>query len=108
MNINLSVTNLVRRPIDGHVLSASGRLIPQPPWVLPESPLSIAAYDQWLIDQAREEAMDLCEDWLLTRLVGVTADSVDADLRYLLSDFLFGHPNPVFEARQIVDDATVD
>jgi len=106
MNAELFVTNLVRRPVDGQVITASGRLIPQPPWVTSDSPVSAAAYDQWLVEQGMKEAIETGESGILTRLMGVVAASVDAQLRHLLSDFLFGHSNPVFEARCGVDEPT--
>ena len=106
MNAEYFVTNLVRRPVDGQVITASGRLIPQPPWVTSDSPVSAAAYDQWLVEQAVKEAIETGENGILTRLMDVAAASVDSELRHLLSDFLFGHSNPVFEARCGVDEPT--
>lgn len=98
--INLeAATNLVRRPIDGCVITASGRLVPQPPWIIPDDPATAAAYDQWLIDQTRDEAMEIGEDWMICRLASLDAGFMDAALRQLLSDFLFGDPEPEFEAR---------
>lgn len=103
MNAEIPVTNLVRRTGKGHVITASGRPIPTPPWVIAGSPQTAVEYDQWLLEQARAEATETGEHWMLDRLAGVV--TVDADLRFLLSDFLFGHPYPVFEARPGPDDA---
>lgn len=99
INLSEAATNLVRRPIDGSVITASGRLIPQPPWIIQDDPSTAAAYDQWLIDQSRSEAMEIGEDWMVCRLAGLDAEFMDAALRHLLSDFLFGLPSPEFEAR---------
>jgi hypothetical protein len=99
INLSDTATNLVRRPIDGNVVTASGRLIPQPPWIIPQDPATTIAYDQWLIDQSRSEAIETGEDWMFCRLAGLDAGFMDAALRHLLSDFLFGLPAPEFEAR---------
>lgn len=94
-----TATNLVRRPVDGCVLTASGRLVPQPPWIIAGDPATSAAYDQWLIDQTRAEAMEIGEDWMLCRLAGLDAEFIDTALRQLMSDYLFGDAEPEFEAR---------
>jgi hypothetical protein len=99
MDVKEAATNLVRRPVDGCVITASGRCIPQPPWIIAEEPETAVAYDQWLIDQGREEAIALDENWMICRLAGLDGSLVDAALRHLLCDFLFGHPHPQFEAR---------
>jgi hypothetical protein len=80
-------------------MTTSGRLISQPPWIIRGDPVSVAAYDQWLIDQARDEAAELGERWMICRLAGLEARFMDQALRHLLSDFLFGRPDPRFEAR---------
>lgn len=100
LNLTETATNLVRRPIDGQVLTASGRLVPQPPWIIPDDPATAGAYDQWLIDQTRAEAAETGEDWMICRLAGLDAGFMDPALRHLLSDFLFGDPKPEFEARK--------
>ena len=92
-------TNLVRHPIDGHVYTCSGRLIPQPPWIIPGNDVTQSLYDQWLIDQGRDEASVIGDDWLILRLDGVDAELITQDLRDLLSDYLFGQTTPCFEAR---------
>ncbi|SNS83470.1 hypothetical protein SAMN06265795_107110 [Noviherbaspirillum humi] len=94
-----NATNLVRRPVDGKVITASGRAIPQPPWIIAEQPATLVTYSQWLIDQGRAEAEDLGEDWMIARLAGISAGTMDDPTRELLSDFLFGDPHPEFEAR---------
>lgn len=100
-------TNLVRRPADGYVMTASGRNVPQPPWIVDGDPESTIAYDEWLIEQGRTEAAELDDQWMVCRLNGLKARSMDPALRHLLSDFLFGHPNPKFEARACRDEALV-
>jgi hypothetical protein len=85
--------------MNGYVMTTSGRLIAQPPWIIADNPGTEAAYDQWLIDQARDEAAELGEDWMICRLAGLDASFMDCALRHLLSDFLFGQPDPEFEAR---------
>lgn len=99
INPDTTATNLVRRPVDGCVITASGRLVPQPPWIIQDDPATAAAYDQWLIIQTRAEAMETGEAWMICRLAGLDAEFMDAALRQLLSDFLFGDPDPAFEAR---------
>lgn len=99
MDVKEVATNLVRRPVDGCVMTTSGRRIPQPPWIIAEEPETALAYDQWLIDQGREEAIALHEHWMVCRLAGLKGSLMDAALRHLLCDFLFGHPHPEFEAR---------
>lgn len=99
-----TATNLVRRPTDGHVFTCSGRLIPQPPWIIPRNDVTQSLYDQWLIDQGRDEASVTGDDWLILRLDGVNSDSMTLDLRHLLSDYLFGQTNPQFEARNALPD----
>lgn len=96
-------TNLVRRPVYGYVRTASGRNVPQPPWIISEDPDSTTAYDEWLIEQGRTEAAELDDQWMVCRLNGLEARSMDPALRHLLSDFLFGHSNPKFEARACRD-----
>lgn len=98
-NITYTSTNLVRHPIDGHVSTYSGRLIPQPPWTIPYNDVTQSLYDQWLIDQGRDEASVIGDDWLILRLNGVDAKTITEDLRHLLSDYLFGQTAPHFEAR---------
>lgn len=93
-------TNLVRRPSDGLVTTTSGRRIPQPPWIIPDQQESVLAYDQWLIDQGREEAAETGDIWMTGRLAGACAAGMSPDLRMLLSDYLFGRHDPEFEARQ--------
>jgi hypothetical protein len=100
-------TNLVRRPADGYVMTASGRNVPQPPWIISGDPESAIAYDQWLIEQGRLEAAELDDQWMVCRLNGLEARSMDPALRHLLSDFLFGHANPTFEAQACRDGALV-
>lgn len=92
-------TNLVRHPIDGHVYTCSGRLIPQPPWIIPADAITQRWYDQWLIDQARDEASSAGDDWLIWRLEKVNANNITKDLRHLMSDYLFGQTVLRFEAR---------
>ncbi len=92
-------TNLVRRPIDGYVHTCSGRFIPQPPWIVADLPITQYLYDQWLLEQGRDEAADAGDDWLIHRLSDISAQCMSDDLRLLLSDYLFGLPNPQFEAR---------
>ncbi|WP_151637100.1 hypothetical protein [Noviherbaspirillum aerium] len=99
VSLRETATNLVRRPVNGIVITASGRSIPQPPWIIPDDPATTAAYDQWLIDQSRIEAVDTGEEWMICRLAGLDAGFMDPSLRHLLSDFLFGLPEPEFEAR---------
>jgi hypothetical protein len=99
-----TLTNLVRRPIDGHVYTCSGRLIPQPPWIIPYNDVTQSLYDQWLIDQARDEAFVIGDDWLILRLVGVNAHTMTEDFSHLLSDYLFGQIEPRFEARGSLHD----
>lgn len=99
-----TLTNLVRRPIDGHVYTCSCRLIPQPPWIIPDNKTSQFLYDQWLIDQGRDEASVIGDDWLILRLGSVTAHTMTEDVRHLLSDYLFGQITPQFEARGSLDD----
>lgn len=99
LNINELKTNLVRRPSDGHVRTCSGRLIPQPPWIISGLPVTQRLYDQWLIDQGKDEAADVGDDWLIQRLQDADATAMSDDLRALLSDYLFGVPAPIFEAR---------
>jgi hypothetical protein len=94
-----SVTNLVLRPIDGCVMTVSGRRIPQPPWILPNDQASVIAYQNWLIEQARIEAADSNYDCILKQVENMTAHKMDETFQQLLSDLLFGQPNPVFEAR---------
>ncbi|RZL97115.1 MAG: hypothetical protein EOO88_63035 [Pedobacter sp.] len=93
-------TNLVLRPIDGCVVTLSGRRIPQPPWILPGDQESAIAYQAWLAEQARAEAAESGYDWILSQLDNLRPDSMDEGTRQLLSDFLFGQLNPVFEARR--------
>jgi hypothetical protein len=107
LDMREKATNLVRRPVDGHVTTTSGRNIPQPPWILPGKPETAAAYDQWLIDQSRAEAAESGDQWMTCRLAGVQAAAMDMALRHLLSDFLFGHPDPRFEAQECTDEALV-
>jgi hypothetical protein len=95
------VTNLVIRPVDGHVLTVNGRRIPQPPWILPGDPESLIVYWAWIAMQARIEAIELGHDWILSQLDQTEARRMDEALLHLLNDFLFGQPNPVFEARDI-------
>lgn len=92
-------TNLVLRPVDGCVMTVSGRRIPQPPWILPNDQASIIAYQDWLIEQARTEAAESDYDYISKQLENVKADQMDERMQELLSDLLFGQPNPVFEAR---------
>lgn len=92
-------SNLVRHPIDGHFYTCSGRLIPQPPWIIPGNDVTQSLYDQWLIDQGRDEASGIGGDWLILRLDGVDAEMITEDLRGLLSDYLFAQATPHFEAR---------
>ena len=92
-------SNLVLRPADGVVVTSSGRTIPQPPWIVPDDPCSQLAYDRWLLEQGRAEALDLHETLILDKLDGLRADDLDPTSRQLLSDFLFGLPEPKFEAR---------
>jgi hypothetical protein len=94
-----SVTNLVLRPRDGCVITVSGRRIPQPPWILSNDQASVTAYQDWLIEQARAEAAQSNYDCILKQLENMTARQVDETLQQLLSDLLFGQPNPVFESR---------
>ncbi|SNT35579.1 hypothetical protein SAMN06265795_12827 [Noviherbaspirillum humi] len=94
-------TNLVRRPVDGIVLTSSGRAIPQPPWIFPDDPQSQADYDNWLLAQSREEAVLLDEALILARLDDLAAGGLDGTSRQLLSDFLFGILAPEFEARPL-------
>jgi hypothetical protein len=101
MQLKQAVTNLVRRPIEGYVTTASGRRIPQPPWIMPDEPETAIAYDQWLLEQGRSEAAELGDDLMRCRLAGLEAQHVDIALRHLLSDFLFGRHDPEFEARGI-------
>ena len=98
-------TNLVRRPVDGYVITASGRKIPQPPWIIQFDLESTIAYDGWLIDQSRTEATELRDQWMVCRLAGLNARCMDGELRHLLSDYLFGHPNPKFEAQGCREEA---
>lgn len=104
VNTTYTSTNLVRRPLDGHVYTCSGRLIPQPPWIIPGNDVTPALYDQWLIDQGRDEAVVAGDDWMITRLDGVQAQTITEDLRHLLSDYLFGETAPQFEARGVLLD----
>ena len=97
-------TNLVRRPIDGHVYTCSGRLIPQPPWITSDNDHTQSLYDQWLIDQGREEAYATGDAWLILRLDGVNTNTFSEELRQLLSDYLFGQTAPQFEARGLLQD----
>jgi len=92
-------TNLVLRPVDGCVMTVSGRRIPQPPWILPNDQASVIAYQDWLIEQARTEAAQTDYDCILKQLEDLKAHQLDETLQQLLSDLLFGQPNPVFEAR---------
>jgi hypothetical protein len=94
-----SFTNLVLRPIDGCVITVSGRRIPQPPWILPNDQASVIAYRNWLIEQARTEAAQSDYDCIHKQLETMTAHQMDETLQQLLSDLLFGQPSPVFEAR---------
>jgi hypothetical protein len=94
-------TNLVRRPVDGVVVTSSGRCIPQPPWIFLQDPESQAAYDGWLIEQGKAEARDLNEAMILAKLDGLRAEDLDQVSRQLLSDFLFGLSDPRFEARPL-------
>jgi hypothetical protein len=100
-------TNLVRRPVDGYVITASGNKIPQPPWIIRSNLESTIAYDRWLIDQSRAEATELGDQWMVCRLAGLEPRSMDGALRHLLSDYLFGHPNPKFEAQECKDEASL-
>lgn len=79
--------------------TVSGHRVPQPPWILPEDPDTVVAYDQWLIDQAKQEAQALGDEWMICRLADAEARTMDAATRHLLSDFLFGQAQPEFEAR---------
>jgi hypothetical protein len=97
-------TNLVRRPIDGHVYTCSGRLIPQPPWIISHDDVTQSLYEQWLLDQGREEASVIGDDWLIVRLDGMNAHTMTEDVRHLLSDYLFGQIDPRFEARDSLHD----
>lgn len=101
IELNRAATNLVRRPVDGQVITASGRNIPQPPWIFPDDPASAAAYAHWLLEQGREEAAAQNDEWMICRLKECEAREVDGALRELLTDFLFGRPDTAFEAREI-------
>lgn len=103
MDAYAATTNLVIRPVDGHVLTASGNRIPQPPWILPDDPATLAAYDQWLVAQGRNEAQELGDSWMIDRLAETVGAMIDAPQRDLLSDYLFGQAHPVFEARQLLE-----
>jgi hypothetical protein len=94
-----TVTDLVLRPVDGYVTTVNGHCIPQPPWIVHDDPNTVIAYDQWLIDQGRREAQELGDDWMIRRLADAVAEKMEAPTRHLLSDFLFGQPQPKFEAR---------
>jgi len=104
----LATTNLVRRPVDGCVVTASGRLIPPPPWILPDDPCSSVAYDQWLLDQGRLEAAETNDEWLAKRLADIGAAPVDDATRSLLNDYLFGCADPEFEARTGPDQSSME
>jgi hypothetical protein len=99
MDLNSTATNLVLRPVEGCVITVNGHRVPQPPWILPDDPDTVIAYDQWLIDQAKQEAQALGDEWMICRLAGADARMMDAATRHLLSDFLFGKSEPEFEAR---------
>ncbi len=103
MDAYAATTNLVIRPVDGHVITVSGTRIPQPPWILPDDPATLAAYDQWLVAQGRYEAQELGDSWMIARLAEAVGATMDAPQRELLSDFLFGQAHPVFEARQLLE-----
>lgn len=104
-----TATNLVRRPVNGCVITSSGRAIPQPPWILPDDPQSQIDYDLWLLEQSRAEAAELDDALILARLDGFAATGLlDADARQLLSDFLFGLSEPEFEAREVPGDLKPD
>lgn len=94
-----AVTDLVLRPVDGHVTTVNGHCIPQPPWIVHDDWSTVTAYDQWLIDQGRREAQELGDDWMIQRLADAVAEKMETSTRHLLSDFLFGQPHPRFEAR---------
>lgn len=100
MKVMEATTNLVIRPCDGCVVTVSGRSIPQPPWIFPDDQNSALAYNDWLIRQAHAEAIELDYDWILHKIKSMKAQQMDEPLRHLLSDFLFGQANPVFEARE--------
>lgn len=103
MNGYAATTNLVIRPVDGHVMTVSGNRIPQPPWILPDDPATLAVYDQWLVVQGLQEAQELGDSWMIARLAEALGAAIDAPQRELLSDFLFGQAHPVFEARQLLE-----
>lgn len=92
-------TNLVLRPIGGHVTTASGRRIPSPPWILSDDPRTAIDYDRWLLEQGRDEARETGEEWMVARLAGVDGGAMDEATRNLLGDYLFGRAKPEFEAR---------
>lgn len=94
-----SATNLVRRPVNGMVYTCSGGRIPQPPWILEDDPASLVAYDCWLVEQSGIEAEELGDELVSARLAQLGPPPLDLDIRSLLNDFLFGTPNPEFEAR---------
>ena len=100
-----AATNLVRRPVNGAVITSSGRAIPQPPWIFPDDPQSQTRYDQWLMTHSRSEAEELGEALILARLDGLSACTLDVESRRLLSDFLFGLTDPEFEAREAPEDS---
>jgi hypothetical protein len=94
-------TNFVIRPEGGLVFTSSGRGVPEPPWILPDDPESLVEYDRWLVRQARDEAADLNDELMLAKVALLAAPPLDAESRALLSHFLFGLPNPQFEAKPI-------
>lgn len=98
MTIPPCATNCVHRAVDGRVTTASGRRIPQPPGICADDPGSAAAYDAWLIEQGRIEAAELDDAWMVGRLAHLEPCTGSA-LRHLLSDFLFGQPDPAFDVR---------
>lgn len=94
-----SATNQVRRPVKGMVLTSSGRRIPQPPWIITDVPHTQTDYDLWLVAQSRIEAAELGDDLVLSRVTQLDAHWLNPDTRHMLNDYLFGMPNPEFEAR---------
>jgi hypothetical protein len=94
-------TNFVIRPEDGLVYTSSGRGIPEPPWILPDEPESLVEYDRWLVRQARDEAAELRDELILAKVAVLDTPPLDTEARALLSHFLFGLPNPQFEAKPI-------
>lgn len=81
------------------VYTSSGGRIPQPPWILEDDPASLVAYDRWLVEHSSIEAEELGDELVRARLAQFGQPPLDPDMRSLLNDFLFGTPNPEFEAR---------